>query len=90
MGSAVARTRLNASLTPGQLRLTRHFVGIAAFMLFWQAIGSTLGAGLLAPPSEVLPEFFAMWGDERLPGIIAGSLQQLLLGYAFACAVGMP
>jgi ABC-type nitrate/sulfonate/bicarbonate transport system permease component len=90
MENAVAKARLNSGLMPGQLRWTRHLVGTAAFLLVWQAVGSTLGAGILAPPSAVLPEFIAMWGDERLPGIIAGSLQQMLLGYALACAVGMP
>jgi ABC-type nitrate/sulfonate/bicarbonate transport system permease component len=90
MENAVAKTRLNSALTSGQLRWTRHLVGVAAFLLIWQVAGSNLGSGILAPPSAVLPEFVAMWSDERLPGIIAGSLQQMLLGYALACAVGMP
>jgi ABC-type nitrate/sulfonate/bicarbonate transport system permease component len=90
MEDAIAKARLTSSLTSGQLRWTRYLVGTTAFLLVWQAVGSTLGAGVLAPPSAVLPEFIAMWGDERLPGIIAGSLQQMLLGYALACAVGMP
>jgi ABC-type nitrate/sulfonate/bicarbonate transport system permease component len=90
MENVVAKTRLSVALTPGQLRMARHIAGVIAFILVWQMIGSTLGAGVLAPPSEVLPEFVTMWRDERLPGIIAGSLVQLMLGYAMACAVGMP
>jgi ABC-type nitrate/sulfonate/bicarbonate transport system permease component len=89
MENAIPKARLNSGLTPVQLRWMRHLAGATAFLLVWQAVGFTLGAGVLAPPSAILPEFIAMWGDARLPGIIAGSLQQMFLGYVLACAVGM-
>lgn len=81
---------MTRGLPPGQRRWARHIAGAGMLFLFWEIAGSSLGAGLIAPPSQVLPEFFTMWGDERLLPIVAGSLRQMLVGYALACAVGMP
>lgn len=85
-----AKARLIAGPSLMQRRWVRQVAGAVAFLVLWEYAGATMGAGLLAPPSHVLPEFFAMWGDARLPAIVAGSLQQMLMGYALACVVGMP
>jgi ABC-type nitrate/sulfonate/bicarbonate transport system permease component len=90
MEAVPAKARLSAGLSPAQIRWARQLSGAAAFFLLWEVAGATLGSGLLAPPSEVAVDFFAMWSDPRLPRVVVGSLQQMLLGYALACGVGMP
>jgi NitT/TauT family transport system permease protein len=90
MEAVSAKARLSPGLTAAQQRWARHIAGAVVFLLLWEAAGAAFGAGILAPPSVVLPEFVIMWGDERLPGIVAGSLEQMLLGYALACGIGMP
>lgn len=88
--SAKARLSARPGLSPVQRRWARHLSGVAIFLLLWEAVGVAFGAGQIAPPSQVLPEFVTMWGDERLPGVIANSLQQMLVGYVLACGIGMP
>jgi ABC-type nitrate/sulfonate/bicarbonate transport system permease component len=94
MEAASAEARLSApaqpALSPAQRRWARHLAGVAVFLMLWEVAGKAFGAGLIAPPSEVLPEFVTMWGDGRLPGIVANSLQQMLAGYVLACGIGMP
>ena len=90
METVSPKTRVSAGLSPVQRRWSRHVGGAATFLILWESAGAAFGAGQLAPPSDVLPEFIAMWGDERLPGVIANSLQQMLVGYVLACGIGMP
>ena len=64
--------------------------GIAAALLVWEALGRSVGEALLAGPSLVLPELVDLVIDGEMPVALAGSLRQMLVGYALALAIGMP
>jgi len=67
------------------LRLT----GIAVFLLLWEVVGRIFGEALFAPFSAVIAGFPATVRDYKLFTELAGSFQQLVLGYLLGCAVGM-
>ena len=64
--------------------------GIAAALLVWEVLGRGVGEALLAGPSLVLPELVDLVVDGEMPVALAGSLRQMLVGYALALAIGMP
>ena len=64
--------------------------GIAAALLVWEVLGRRVGEALLAGPSLVLPELVDLVVDGEMPVALAGSLRQMLVGYALALAIGMP
>ena len=64
--------------------------GIAAALLVWEVLGRRVGEALLAGPSLVLPELVDLVIDGEMPVALAGSLRQMLVGYALALAIGMP
>jgi ABC-type nitrate/sulfonate/bicarbonate transport system permease component len=68
----------------------RRATGILIAMAVWEAVGRYAGEALFAPPSVVLPELVSMLGDGRMLYELAGSLRQMLVGYAAACLVAMP
>ncbi len=63
--------------------------GIAVFILLWEILGRILGVALFAPFSAVIAGFPATVRDYKLFAELAGSLQQLMLGYLLGCAVGI-
>lgn len=67
------------------LRLT----GIAVFVLLWEIAGRYFGDALFAPFSAVIKGFPATVRDYKLFSELAGSFQQLVLGYALGCVVGI-
>jgi ABC-type nitrate/sulfonate/bicarbonate transport system permease component len=67
------------------LRLT----GIAVFVLIWEITGRIFGDALFAPFSAVIAGFPATMRDYHLFTELAGSFQQLLLGYLLGCVVGI-
>ena len=67
------------------LRLT----GIAVFLLLWEVVGRIFGTALFAPFSAVIAGFPATVRDYKLFTELAGSFQQLVLGYLLGCAVGI-
>ncbi len=67
------------------LRLT----GIAVFLLLWEVVGRIFGEALFAPFSAVIAGFPATVRDYKLFTELAGSFQQLVLGYLLGCAVGI-
>jgi len=56
----------------------------------WEVLGRHLGEILFAPPSAVVAECFAQWVHGSVLGVLAGSLRQMLLGFALAYLVGAP
>ena len=64
--------------------------GIAAALLVWEVLGRRVDEALLAGPSLVLPELVDLVVDGEMPVALAGSLRQMLVGYALALAIGMP
>ena len=69
---------------------TLRALGIVSALLIWEALGRTVGEALLAGPLLVIPELVELVADGEMPRELAGSLRQMLLGYALACCVGMP
>jgi ABC-type nitrate/sulfonate/bicarbonate transport system permease component len=71
-------------------RLGLPLLGISLFLLVWEAAGRYAGPALFAPPSAVLIDYFALLHQGDMLRELAGSLQQMAIGYALACIVGMP
>ena len=66
-----------------------RLAGIAVFVLIWEIVGRSLGEALVAPFSAVIMGFPATVRDYRLFAELAGSFQQLVLGYLLGCVVGI-
>ena len=66
-----------------------RLAGIAVFVLAWEIAGRIFGDMLFAPFSAVVAGFPATVRDYKLFTELAGSLQQLMLGYLLGCAVGV-
>jgi ABC-type nitrate/sulfonate/bicarbonate transport system permease component len=63
--------------------------GTAIFVLVWEIVGRIFGDALFAPFSAVVAGFPATVRDYKLFTELAGSFQQLLLGYLLGCAAGI-
>jgi ABC-type nitrate/sulfonate/bicarbonate transport system permease component len=72
------------------LRWLRHAIGLIGLVVIWEIGGRRVGDALLAPPSMVLPDFIAMFEDPALLATVAGSLRQMVAGYALALLAGVP
>jgi ABC-type nitrate/sulfonate/bicarbonate transport system permease component len=59
------------------------------FLLLWEVGGRILGDALFAPFSAAIVGFPATVRDYKLFVELAGSLQQLVLGYVLACVTGI-
>jgi ABC-type nitrate/sulfonate/bicarbonate transport system permease component len=64
--------------------------GAAIVLLAWQAIGMRLGDALFAPPSSVVVQFMPALLDGSAIDALAGSLRQMVIGFALAYAIGAP
>jgi ABC-type nitrate/sulfonate/bicarbonate transport system permease component len=71
-------------------RLGYGALGILLALATWEALGRAVGAERFAPPSAVLPVYLDLLRDGQMLRELAGSLRQMLVGYAAACAVGLP
>lgn len=72
------------------LRFALPLIGIGVFLLVWEIAGRALGDAVLAPPSRVAVAYVALIREGRMLGELAASLRQMAIGFALACAVGMP
>ena len=66
-----------------------RLAGIAMLMLAWEIAGRYFGEALFAPFSAVVAGFPATVRDYKLFSELAGSFQQLALGYLLGCVVGI-
>lgn len=66
-----------------------RLAGVAVFLLLWEVGGRILGDALFAPFSSVIAGFPATVRDYKLFTELAGSFQQLVLGYLLGCVVGI-
>jgi ABC-type nitrate/sulfonate/bicarbonate transport system permease component len=71
-------------------RLALRLTGLALFLLVWELVGRHLGDALMAPPSAVARELVALAEDDQARATIWQSIAPALVGFAIACAVGMP
>ena len=76
-------------MSPVQTVLARTS-GIFVCVMVWEIAGQYVGDTLLAPPSTVVPLLFRMVLDGKVLIELFGSLKLMILGFAFACAIGMP
>jgi ABC-type nitrate/sulfonate/bicarbonate transport system permease component len=65
-------------------------IGILAALGAWEIGGRMVGDALFAPASAVIAELASMLRDGQMPGELVASLRQMLVGFAMACAIGMP
>jgi ABC-type nitrate/sulfonate/bicarbonate transport system permease component len=65
-------------------------LGFALLLAVWEIAGRMLGAALLAPPSAVAVEFAGQLQNGEMLRELTGSLQQMAIGFAAACVIGMP
>jgi len=65
-------------------------IGILAVLLIWEGVGRIMGDTLFAPFSVVVKEYLALLRDGTMLAELAGSIQQMLVGFGLACVVGMP
>lgn len=75
-------------MSPGRA-WTLRFAGVAAFVLLWEIGGRALGDALFAPPSSVIAGFPETVRSYHLFRELAGSFQQLVLGYLLGCIAGI-
>ena len=66
-----------------------RLAGVAVFVLIWEIVGRIFGEALVAPFSAVIAGFPATVRDYKLFTELAGSFQQLVLGYLLGCVVGI-
>jgi ABC-type nitrate/sulfonate/bicarbonate transport system permease component len=71
-------------------RLGHNLLGIGVALAAWEVIGRLSGDGLFAPASLVLLEFIKLVRDGQMLSELAASLRQMLVGYVFACLIGLP
>lgn len=66
-----------------------RLAGVAVFVLLWEIAGRILGEALFAPFSAVIAGFPETVRNYKLFTELAGSFQQLVLGYLLGCIVGI-
>ena len=71
-------------------RFRYNLLGVAIALIIWEIAGRLSGADLFAPVSVVLPQYLQMLRDGEMLGELAASLRQMLVGYGFACLIGLP
>lgn len=71
-------------------RVSLQIVGIAITLVVWEVVGRIMGEALFAPVSMVIQEYLGLLRDGTMLAELFGSLQQMLVGFALACVVGMP
>jgi len=71
-------------------RIKYNLLGIAVALTVWELVGRALGTDLFAPPSVVFPEYVALLWDGQMLRELATSLRQMIVGYGFACLIGIP
>ncbi len=64
--------------------------GIAIFLVLWEIAGRSMGAALLAPPSDVIAELGKLATEAQSRATIWQSLAPAVVGFGISCAIGMP
>ena len=64
--------------------------GIAIFLVLWEIAGRSMGAALLAPPSDVIAELGNLATEAQSRATIWQSLAPAVVGFGISCAIGMP
>ena len=71
-------------------RLKYNLLGIVTALAVWELVGRGIGAELFASPSVVFPEYVALLREGQMLTELAISLRQMVVGFGFACLIGIP
>src|SRR5579872_5853494 len=71
-------------------RVGIRLVGVVLVLIAWEIVGRRLGDALFAPPSAVVAQFIPTLRDGSIFATLGWSLQQMLVGFALAYAIGAP
>ena len=71
-------------------RIALNLAGIVLALALWELAGRLIGAELFAPPSVALVEFLQQARQGQIFVELLGSLRQMVVGFALACAFGLP
>ena len=71
-------------------RLLWNLGGVAVALAAWEFVGRLAGDANFAPFSAVMVEYFHMLQDGTMLSELAGSLREMIIGYALACIIGIP
>lgn len=71
-------------------RLSLQCAGIAIILAAWEIVGRVMGDAFFAPVTVVIMEYLGLLRDGVMLAELFGSLQQMLVGFGLACAIGMP
>ncbi|MGQ0663036.1 MAG: ABC transporter permease [Pseudomonadota bacterium] len=77
-------------MDPDRHRWLLRAGGIAGTLALWELLGRWQGEALLAPPSLVAVELIHILRDGKIVTALLGSLSNMIVGFALACAIGMP
>jgi sulfonate transport system permease protein len=92
-GSLAQRSRATAAASRRRERLLEWGVRIGSLLIvlaIWELYGRRVNKALFAPPSAVLAAGIDMIGSGELWSYLRGSLQVLVVGFAFALLLGIP
>lgn len=64
--------------------------GFGIVLLIWEVAGRYFGPALLAAPSVAAVDYLSLLREGEMLTSLAGSLQQMMIGFLLACLVGMP
>ncbi|CAM4200189.1 ABC transporter permease [Kibdelosporangium persicum] len=73
------------------MRLLRSLIGLAGFLLLWEAASRfVLDAGLIPPPSQVLVRCLTVFGEDRFAGDVASTVLSWLIAVSLAIVIAVP
>ncbi len=91
--SLAQRSRATAAASRRRERLLEWGVRIGSLLIvlaIWEVYGRRVNKALFAPPTAVLAAGIDMIGSGELWSYLRGSLQVLVIGFAFALLLGIP
>lgn len=91
--SLAQRSRATAAASRRRDRLLEWGVRIGSLLIvlaIWEVYGRRVNKALFAPPTAVLAAGIDMIGSGELWSYLRGSLQVLVIGFAFALLLGIP
>jgi ABC-type nitrate/sulfonate/bicarbonate transport system permease component len=71
-------------------RILLPVLGFALVLIAWEIAGRWFGNALFAPPSHVVVEYLVLLQQGEMLSELLISLRQMVVGFAMACAIGMP
>lgn len=80
---------ITANPEAGNSKLIIRLTSLVVVIATWEIVGQALGSLLFAPISEVAVVYWELANGQMFP-ILIGTLEEMLIGFLIAVAVGMP